>query len=548
MRNLQRFLLIAATLAAASIADAKPRKVVVLDFDGPRALADTGRSNVMSLLGDQYDVVATKRWESARAQASGHGPQQWQQAARQSGVDAVIEGWVQDEGHHHTLTIAVRDASTGTEIDTFSVKLGDKGVTTDGSRLLASQLDDVLAWIDGDPMAAGAGAQFPDVRTVGPMLGAHQVTRPDHSDDADDDDDDGDDRPARHHRKHHHHRAATADDDGNDRAPRHHARDDDRDHDRDRGDSKDRDSKDRDSKDRDSKDDAKTDAPKPEPKKVAALDATQDTNDLIKLFGPDSKEADIVSEAKPPRLLKPAPKIMISAGGFVASRGMTFEQNPPDSKMSPPEYPASGMYGISLAAAVYPLPVNKLDTRPSGVGFSFGLEKSVGAYLSAYDPVGNTYGDYTLDHTAYEGAIHYRYPIDIVSFDGEVNYGKFGNTFSELPIQIPDTEYQYVGLGGHIEVNITDRTRVGFGAKYMYLLSAGDVSDETWYGAGTSSGLALDASVQIPIGDLLYLKGELDYRRVSLDFEQSGDVSNNLDISRLVDSTIGGTLQLGVAW
>ena len=62
-------------LVAAS-ADAKPRRVVVLDFDGPRTLADLGRSSVMSLLGDQYDVIATRRWESARAQAAGHGPQQ----------------------------------------------------------------------------------------------------------------------------------------------------------------------------------------------------------------------------------------------------------------------------------------------------------------------------------------------------------------------------------------------------------------------------------------------------------------------------------------
>src|SRR5690348_9531706 len=101
-----------ASLVVSAAADAKPRRVVVLDFDGPRALADTGRSTVMSLLGEQYDVVATKRWESARASAAGHGPQQWRQAAKQAGVDAVIEGWVQDEGRHHVMTVAVRDAST----------------------------------------------------------------------------------------------------------------------------------------------------------------------------------------------------------------------------------------------------------------------------------------------------------------------------------------------------------------------------------------------------------------------------------------------------
>jgi len=107
----------AALLAATSTADAKPRRVVILDFDGPRQLADAGRSQVLSVLGEQYDVVATRRWEQARAAAAQntHGPAQWSRAARQSGVDAVIEGWIQDEGRHHVLTVAVREAAPGYE-------------------------------------------------------------------------------------------------------------------------------------------------------------------------------------------------------------------------------------------------------------------------------------------------------------------------------------------------------------------------------------------------------------------------------------------------
>src|SRR4051794_36480736 len=104
----------AALVAATGAAEAKPRRVVVLDFDGPHQLADSTRSTVVALLGEQYDVVSTKRWETARADSSVHskGPASWNEAARKAGVDAVIEGWVQSK----TLNVLVRDASTGNEI------------------------------------------------------------------------------------------------------------------------------------------------------------------------------------------------------------------------------------------------------------------------------------------------------------------------------------------------------------------------------------------------------------------------------------------------
>src|SRR5882672_9142319 len=100
----------AAALCAAHSADAKPRRVVILDFDGPRELADAGNQAVKEALAD-YDLVAKKRWETARvnAQRTGAGPTTWAKAAKASGVDAVIEGWVQEEGRHKMLTVVVRD-------------------------------------------------------------------------------------------------------------------------------------------------------------------------------------------------------------------------------------------------------------------------------------------------------------------------------------------------------------------------------------------------------------------------------------------------------
>jgi hypothetical protein len=72
----------AALFGSAAITEAKPRRVVVLDFDGPRSLADSGRMAVVSLLTEQYDLATKKKWEDARARASKgtFGPQTWSKA------------------------------------------------------------------------------------------------------------------------------------------------------------------------------------------------------------------------------------------------------------------------------------------------------------------------------------------------------------------------------------------------------------------------------------------------------------------------------------
>lgn len=482
------YVVIAASLAIASPARAESRRLVVLDFDGPRALADTGRNLVMSVLAGHYDVIATKRWESARARARGHGPQQWRAAAKQAGVDVVIEGWVQDEGRRQMLTLAVRDAATGNEIDTVSIKLRPRGPTEEASRNLATQLGDVLAWVDGDATAEARGRDLPDVRDVAAPTAARARPVPTFEED------DGGDVDTRE-------------------PPTRPARS------------------------------------APERAEVSAVDdESRATRELLDLFGPDSKEAEIVSERKPARVMRPAPRFVLAGGGFVATRGMTFEQNPPDSTVQAPDYPAQTIAGLALEAEVFPRPVQALSSQTSGIGFSFKLARSLDAQLAAFDPETETYGAYTLEHTAYEGAVRYRHPIDLVTLDGEAAYGRATYQILDLPggVQIPDTSYSFMSAGGHVELAVTERASVALGGRLIYLLSAGDVNEQDWYGAGSGSALALDARFSIPLSDLLSVRGALEYRRFALDFEQSGRIADELDVSRLVDSSISGAAQLVV--
>lgn len=176
--------LIAAALCAGGTADAGKR-VVVLEFDGPRTLADSGRDAVVRALGSDNDLVAPKRWLDAKSTArqAGSGSKPWAEAAKQAGVDAVVEGWVQDEDRAKVLTLIVTDA-TGHEFDQLTVKLGKDGALDAGAlRALRAELDARLAWIEvelaseptkrpanpADPVKLGADSSKQTPPLLGPQ-------------------------------------------------------------------------------------------------------------------------------------------------------------------------------------------------------------------------------------------------------------------------------------------------------------------------------------------------------------------------------------------
>jgi len=159
------------------------------------------------------------------------------------------------------------------------------------------------------------------------------------------------------------------------------------------------------------------------------------------------------------------------------------------------------------------------------------------------------YGDYTLTHMAWDTGIHYRWPIDILSIDASASFGgvshTLGNDFPES-VAIPDTSYSYLGGGVHVDLQVTEKASVGAGAKYMYLLGAGMVTEQDWYGAGNANGVALDGDFTIPLPHRMYVKGGIEYRRIKIDFEGSGELSQMWGVWDVTDAAITGSGTLGV--
>lgn len=521
-----------ALLSAAATAEAKPRRVVILDFDGPRGLADTGHDAVVALLGESYDVIATKRWEDARAAAmqKTHGPQVWSKAAKSSGVDAVIEGWIQDEGRHKVLTVAVREASSGNEIDSVSIKLGAKGLTEKSKTKLATELDGVLEYIEGTMDPVGSGLRPIETRK---MIGAKAPKAEETAKPADDEDAD-EPKPAKKKAAKKKAVAETdepADDEA--AAPPVKAK-------------KKKAVEAADEPEAEAEDETPA-APKKKAKDkdvaTAADSEAKDNSDLVSLFGATSDEGKKIDPAAS-HTPKPTPRFQIGGGGYYASRTLTFEA---ENQTGPTAYAGVPHKGLEINALVYPFPQKKMDGELSGVGFSFGIAHSAGSVVTFDD--GETVAEYNINQSSYELGIHYRYPLaDLVSIDGHVNYGRTSYMISDAPetFEVPDTEYSYLGAGVKLDLNIADRATVGFGAKYMYVLDVGDISSVDWYGPGRASGYGLDSNFIIPLPRSLFVEGALDYQKFSIEFDGVGQVTEDEGVATSSDSTVTGRVNLGI--
>jgi hypothetical protein len=132
-------------------AHARPLRVVVLDFDGHRSRSEAARAVVQELVADRDDLLSTRAWQRAYARAPMWGAPRWRRASQATGADAVLEGFVVEEGMHYSLTVVVRRASTGEHIDDVTVNVDPDGLSSAARRQLRRGLEDILDWMYDHP-------------------------------------------------------------------------------------------------------------------------------------------------------------------------------------------------------------------------------------------------------------------------------------------------------------------------------------------------------------------------------------------------------------
>jgi len=514
-----RFALTAAALCAAvPTADARPRRVVVLDFDGPRQLADAGRSSVLSALGDHYDVVATNRWEQARKAAAqvAHGPLQWQRASKQSGVEAVIDGWVQDEGRRKILNIVVRDSSDGHEFDTISVRLdGKNGISTESSRQLQTSLDEVLDWVKAGRNDPPPGLPPVDVRKIGPSKApADDALRARRQREPIDDE-----TPAVVSSKRSRRTGGAAEVVSDDPA-------------------------------RSDRTDAAEVTTEPahdaRPVEVSTAAADPDIHDIEILFPQSPDDREKVLGPKAVHVPQKTSRFMIDGGFSIDSRSLIWNASP-DSNVT--QFAGVSSRGFQVNASVYPFPIKQIDGVLSGFGFTGSLHHSVGSTVE-FDDVDAT-EEYVINHNGWELGVHYRAPLSsLVTVDGGAFYGNqtYEIVDASSNFEVPDTKYSYLGASAHLDLSITDRATVGFGARYFTVLDAGDLASVDWFGPVSATGLGLEGTFMIPLPSNLYVRGQLSYQRISLETSGGGQITDDEGVTSGTDSLVSGSVNIGIAF
>ena len=129
-----------------------PHRVVVLEFAGQPALARIGRSAVISALDRTEELVPLTRWNDAvateqKTRERGARPR-WQVIAKLARIDAIVDGYVQQEGQHRVLTVEVIDGASHKAVDSITIRIGDRGLTEDAEQRMETQLRELLEWID----------------------------------------------------------------------------------------------------------------------------------------------------------------------------------------------------------------------------------------------------------------------------------------------------------------------------------------------------------------------------------------------------------------
>lgn len=268
--------------------------------------------------------------------------------------------------------------------------------------------------------------------------------------------------------------------------------------------------------------------------------------DRLALFDAPGVDGSSLPVAKGPT--QPARLIAeLSVTGAAVSRQFGFT-----GAVLPADYPGSTVTSLGLGGAVYPMSKAESRGRLNGFGLAASVMTAVGSDVPV--EIDGEVFDFPVSQRAWQLGVHYRYPAGPALVEGHLGYGSITHYVDDIPedaeleLDLLDAEYGFLDVGGRVEVDAGPRTTLGFAASYLYMTSVGIVTDPDLLGGAQAWGMKLGLDLKVQIARGVFAAAGADYRRVSMVFDGTGDLYEDVDVDDAKDTFVGGHLDVGVAF
>jgi hypothetical protein len=527
-----------AVLGIAGVARADRKRVVVLEFEGPRA--ERFHEDVVKLIKKTHAVVSTEAWNGAAEElgAAGVSERSIAKVAKKLRVDAVVEGRIEKRRDAFLLRLKLHDASgelVGNPVDTRA----------DGPRLDGRAQQDVKDELLGAiARVAGSRASVADDEDEPPVKKpAGKTDKRGKQAKADDEDE----RPTRKATKEpakEPKETAKADEDEEEKPAR-------RRFSKSSGDQRGGDRVDRSARDDEDRRPSKKVAD--DERRPSKADDDDDERKPSKKLASRDEDGEVDAEALDSELaLSPGERALdLTAGLSLTMRRMTFDYRA-DLMAKPSGYKGTPVGGAMVDATFYPAAFGHTSTGPlKHLGFHVMYDRVL--KLNSKDAqTGEIHA--TTESRFSIGAV-YRHPFGSSARSpvvaGTLGYSSQAFTISGT-IDIPNVKYSILEAGAALRYPVTAKIIAGLDARAMAITSAGAIESQQQYGDSRVLGVEGALAVDYLITRNIFARAALRMEMIKLTFTGNGDLvtmrdgnPETRDVSGAVDSYFGAVLTAG---
>jgi hypothetical protein len=514
------WLVVALVVLSATVAHADHKRIVVLDFEGPKA-EKFHEAIVKAIEKKDNTVIGTDKWNGTaeELQATKLNKKNARKVAKRLKIDGIVSATIEKSDEGYVVHVKLRAGKSG------AVVAEQIDLKSEGTKLSKKEINDALVGAidgledNGGDSSAKDDAPAGDDDDSGPKHGAFSKTH------------DADTTGA----------AAT--------------------------DTKKDDKKD--SKKDDKKDDTKTADSDPPPKthhhkkdKDVAASGDDDSTSVTASVEP-------AAAPKGDEVLTPANRgVDFTIGMSFTARHLSYAYASSLSNAPPAYKEGVPVAGGIMDATVYPLAIlHKSDSILTNLGIEVMYDKVIDisskkGYIDMTTMSQQT-ASLATDEERFEVGGVFRYPVtpDIVPGIKLLYVNQQFEIAQTLPdgssTDVPNVHYSAVEPNAFLHYSATPSLTIDADAAFMLLLKSGQItSDGTGYGQAKDYGLELTVGASYNITKAIFARAQLHIEEISLTFRGDQNSLSNTrdnmpmsqDVSSAKDLYLGGAISIGYAY